>query len=157
MPAPIVQGRASISKCRTAAPGRAGQWWRGSWRGSVPSTAAWKGAAPHLGLSWHCRLRQGSGSFAGVNYLLAVRWVLLAARLGYQHDLEWPLVCSCDGGCCGACQADGALRAGEKLLRSGRPGKMQPTAGSWLDTRAGAARPQSTPQREAPVVRAVPT
>lgn len=56
-----------------------------------------------------------------MNYLLAVQWVLLAVGLGYQHNLEWPLVCSCNGGCCGACQADRPLRAGEKLLCSGHP------------------------------------
>lgn len=34
-----------------------------------------------------------------------------AAGPGYKRGVEWPLVYGGNGGCCGACQADGLLRA----------------------------------------------
>lgn len=89
--------------------------WRGSRRSSVRSTdPVWKGASALLGLSWYPGLRQRAEPVCRHEIYFGCAMGFVAdgtAGLGYEHGLEWPLVCSGNEGCCGACQADGPLRA----------------------------------------------
>lgn len=52
---------------------------------------------------------------------------------GYKRGVEWPLVYGGNGGCCGACQADGLLRAWGKAppLHSLREKCSQPPGPGW--------------------------